>query len=536
MSIDIVMDRLRAANPVPDPAPLRGRSDDVNTLLIETWQRSAAIGGARPSAEGSPLSVSTRSNWLIAAVAIAAIAIVSGTAVLATCPHAIPPASPSQIVTPDDDPTVPGPTPASVFSDTLDLMDGRHSVLVEGVPLSFVIEDRGWEPYGSLLLSKSFIGPQGAEAVIFWAGYPNGTYADPCFWQEGRITPAEVAAAVAADPGVELVSGPSEVVVGGLPAQHVVVRVVHDLGCDPGYVYNWKAQTGGAMWTKSEVGDTIRVWIIDMDGRMAPLRDFRFHPAPSTFHLRTTRCCSSQPRRIADPCVARSCRTVRLESVAENQIQRIIDSIRFDDPEAQDALESKPDRTQPGWATTTTASPGPDPTGLVDAPNGGRTFGPERHSVSVEGVPLSFETPTCQGFWTADGYCIHEGSRVEGWEPFGSLLLSKNFVGPQDAEALIFWSRWPSGSYALGCFANTGVSGDEQAPLEVANRISRAPGVEVVREPIAASVGGRSAQYVVVTVTEDKGCDPGYFFQWTPRQGGAFWTRSELGCSIRFDE
>jgi len=217
---------------------------------------------------------------------------------------------------------------------------------------------------------------------------------------------------------------------------------------------------------------------------------------------------------------------------AEDEIQRIIDSIRFDGPEAQDALESKPDRTQPGWATTTTASPGPDPTGLVDAPNGGRTFGPERHSVSVEGVPLSFETPTCVGFWTADGYCIHEGRRVEGWEPFGSLLLSKNFVGPQDAEALIFWSRWPSGSYAQNCLANTLDSDGEQAPLEVANRISRAPGVEVVRDPIAASVGGRSAQYVVVTVTEDKGCDPGYFYQWTPRQGGAFWTRSELGDTI----
>ena len=36
----------------------------------------------------------------------------------------------------------------------------------------------------------------------------------------------------------------------------------------PGFFYNWKAKLGGALWTETKPGDTIRVWIVDVDGTL----------------------------------------------------------------------------------------------------------------------------------------------------------------------------------------------------------------------------------------------------------------------------
>jgi len=73
---------------------------------------------------------------------------------------------------------------------------------------------------------------------------------------------------VATAPGIELVTGPSDVTVGGRDAKHVVVIVRGDVGCDPGSFCNWKAKLGGALWTETKPGDTIRVWIVDVDGTL----------------------------------------------------------------------------------------------------------------------------------------------------------------------------------------------------------------------------------------------------------------------------
>ncbi|HEX4897252.1 MAG TPA: hypothetical protein VFV53_02720 [Candidatus Limnocylindrales bacterium] len=43
----------------------------------------------------------------------------------------------------------------------------------------------------------------------------------------------------------------------------MIVR--EDVGCDPGFFYNWKAQTEGAMWVTTELGDTIRVWAVETE-------------------------------------------------------------------------------------------------------------------------------------------------------------------------------------------------------------------------------------------------------------------------------
>jgi hypothetical protein len=113
------------------------------------------------------------------------------------------------------------------------------------------------------------VGPQGAEAIIFWTSFPDGDYADPCARLLGpRVgsSAGDLAAAVSTAPGTALVTGPSNVILGGRPAKHVALTVREDVGCDPGFFYSWREVNGGALWGTTRVGDTIRVWIVDVDG------------------------------------------------------------------------------------------------------------------------------------------------------------------------------------------------------------------------------------------------------------------------------
>jgi hypothetical protein len=149
------------------------------------------------------------------------------------------------------------------------LPTGRHAVNVDGVPFSFRVRRRGWERFEAISINTSTDGPQAAEAIIFWTGFPDGDHADPCTRLLGRSvgsSTADLAAAVSTAPGTELVTGPSDVVVGGRPAKHVVLTVRDDVGCDPGFFYAWNDVKAGALWTTTGVGSTIRVWIVDVDG------------------------------------------------------------------------------------------------------------------------------------------------------------------------------------------------------------------------------------------------------------------------------
>jgi hypothetical protein len=54
--------------------------------------------------------------------------------------------------------------------------------------------------------------------------------------------------------------------VGGRAAKHAVVRVREEVGCDPGFFFTWPPPDGGAFWLDTVPGDTIRVWIVDVNG------------------------------------------------------------------------------------------------------------------------------------------------------------------------------------------------------------------------------------------------------------------------------
>ena len=112
--------------------------------------------------------------------------------------------------------------------------------------------------------------------IDFWLNAPENVYADPCAHTPlnppPSATAAGLAAAVAAVPVADLVSGPSSVDVGGRPAQHVVLTISEDIGCDPHDAWLWYDEssggaTGGWRWAEG-LGATFRIWIIEVDGKL----------------------------------------------------------------------------------------------------------------------------------------------------------------------------------------------------------------------------------------------------------------------------
>jgi Tol biopolymer transport system component len=165
-------------------------------------------------------------------------------------------------------PAVPGappsPTPAGIDLQELERTVGDVTFSFSAPITGWEVFEGYWEPKDAISINKSIVGPQGAEAMFFWTSFPYDERTDPC----ARLLPSgtDLAAAVATAPGTELVEGPSDVTVGGYPAKQVVLSVREDLGCDPGFFYTWDDPPGGALFPSTTVGDTIRVWIVHVDG------------------------------------------------------------------------------------------------------------------------------------------------------------------------------------------------------------------------------------------------------------------------------
>jgi hypothetical protein len=194
-----------------------------------------------------------------------------------------PSPSPSPSPTPTPSPT-PSPTPvAFAFPENTDLAAGtRYQWLVDGVPLSLAVPGDGWStkgaPFGTINRDGGS-GPNGTLAgswLLIWD--VENVNVNPCSTRvlspEPGPSAADLAAAIAGMPGVEVVEAPSEVTVGGLPAQRLVVALPDDLGCAPEsddlwYQSNSPACGGdtGPCWRyASEPGETIDLWIVDADG------------------------------------------------------------------------------------------------------------------------------------------------------------------------------------------------------------------------------------------------------------------------------
>jgi len=155
------------------------------------------------------------------------------------------------------------PTPAP------DPLIGRRELTVGGIAFSYRVSASGWEPFDDISTNKSTVGPQDAEAIIFWTSYPAGDIADPCTRVLGPSigpTVADLATAASTAPGTRLLAGPVNVTLGGRPAKHLVLAVRKDVGCDPGFFFAWSDRKTGAFWPHTWPGYVIRVWIVAVRG------------------------------------------------------------------------------------------------------------------------------------------------------------------------------------------------------------------------------------------------------------------------------
>jgi hypothetical protein len=265
------------------------------------------------------LGARSRGTWLLVA-ALAGIGLAATVDVLRGRNDAAPPAAQPATGAERNTAEEAVVAPAPVGTDGIDAPPGRRiTVTEEGVTFSFRVPKTvgwsGWErfrslptdtsPGGPISLNKSIVGPQGAEAIIYWTSFPEGDHADPC----ARLlnppvgaSAADLAVAVSTAPGTKLVKGPSDATLDGRSAKHVVLTVRENVGCDPGFFYTWRDIEGGALWPTTDVGDTVRVWIVDVD------------KARLFIAAETTR---------------------QADADLEREIQQIVKSIRFDQQTAE---------------------------------------------------------------------------------------------------------------------------------------------------------------------------------------------------------
>ena len=94
-----------------------------------------------------------------------------------------------------------------------------------------------------------------------------GVAADPCGHAPApaATSAAELVAAVAGLPGVDVVTAPEDITVAGRPAKHVVIEVREDIGCPVASFYMWYDTNGDFRWATA-LGQRNEVWIVDVDG------------------------------------------------------------------------------------------------------------------------------------------------------------------------------------------------------------------------------------------------------------------------------
>jgi hypothetical protein len=239
--------------------------DNVLALLDATPQRRS-LWPARRIAD-----MNTFAKLAIGAAAVVVIA-VAGINLLPTSGGVG--GGPAVTPSPSPQPS-PSPTPRA-FPEPGDLSIGRHSLTMEGVTFTLELTTPGWVSEGSFGIDRGHQESPEAAAFIFWANAPVGVYSDPCAQAEAPpVGPsaAELAAALTTIPGIDVVSGPSDVTVDGRPAKHVVIRVPKVIDCSPSSFYLWHSDVpcggnSGCGRYATEVNSTINVWIIDVDGAL----------------------------------------------------------------------------------------------------------------------------------------------------------------------------------------------------------------------------------------------------------------------------
>jgi hypothetical protein len=184
-------------------------------------------------------------------------------------------------LTPSPTPTA-SPSPASAPRLPYGSLEPgtRYAASGGDVAFTFEVPADGWANDNSPWL-KGHGGTVNQTFLTFYAPTEPatpGVFADPCVHEDLRTFAPSLAGeaeALASVPGTELVSGPTDVTVGGRAAKAVVIATPSDPACaisDFWLVYNTAdaAQCGDVTVACTSyptwAGETIRSWFVDVDG------------------------------------------------------------------------------------------------------------------------------------------------------------------------------------------------------------------------------------------------------------------------------
>jgi hypothetical protein len=201
----------------------------------------------------------------VVVVAVVGINLLPSTGGVGGGPATSPTRAPSASLSPT---AAPSPSPSDyLFFPDGSVEAGRHSLILSGKSLS-VDMPSGWTSH----LGFRIVTQSGQAAFIFWTPPPTNVYADPCA-KEPLDPPVgdtlvEIATAISSIPGTDLVGGPSDLTIDGHPAKLVSIRVRDDIECEAREFALWYSQDPAESRWPDALGDTVNVWIIDVDGTL----------------------------------------------------------------------------------------------------------------------------------------------------------------------------------------------------------------------------------------------------------------------------
>jgi hypothetical protein len=240
--------------------------DNVLALLDATPQRRSRWPARRIA------DMNTFAKLAAAAAAVVVVAVVG---------YSLLPSSGGSGASPTPSPSISAAPSAEAstsiaFPPAGPLTVGRHTLTEDDTVFSIQVPD-GWHSSGPNCSGCATAGggwlqrgpddstDPGSVWMPIWS--VDGVVADPC---SGRA-PAPVATSVAglADdvatlPGIDVVTAPEDVVVGGRPGKHVVIQVPADIGCPARQFFLWA--DNGIFRFATALEQTNYVWIVELEG------------------------------------------------------------------------------------------------------------------------------------------------------------------------------------------------------------------------------------------------------------------------------